>query len=409
MSESTGASRSESLRVGDVFECSIHALASGGEGVGRAPDGRIAFVPLSAPGDLLEVRLEKIHPRYVRAEIEHVLEPGSARVTPECEVFGSCGGCTWQHLDYALQCEAKRAIVEDALERVGHLEVPKPVPFTPSPSPYRYRARARLAVQGGLVGYRRRRSHTLAEARRCPVLTGSLEEELRALAAASPADGEWEIAVGVLGGGAHGPGASGPALELEVAGDRLRVSGGVFFQAHAGLQGALVEAVSRAVGQGALAVELFAGAGFFTLSLARSFARVVAVEEDPAAVADLEHNVARAGLLGVQAIRARVEEALAGDALRAERPDAVLLDPPRAGLAPGDVARIAELGAPRVVYLSCDPATLARDLAGLATFGYALAEVRAFDLFPQTPHVEVLACLVASERPTGRLDPSPGP
>ncbi len=393
MSGSAGAPWSESPRVGDRFECSIHALSAGGEGVGRAPDGRVVFVPLSAPGDRLEVRLEKIHPRYVRAEIEQILAPGAARVTPECEVFGACGGCTWQHLDYALQCEAKRAIVEDALERVGHLGFPGPVELRPSPSPYRYRARARLAVQGGLVGYRRRRSHTLAEARRCPVLTGSLEEELNALAASSPADGEWEIAVGVFGGGAHGPSARGPAIELEVAGDRLRISAGVFFQAHAGLHGELVASVARAAGQGELALELFAGAGFFTLSLARSFGRVVAVEADAAAVADLQHNVNRAGLLGVQAICARVEEALSAAAIRSERPDVVVLDPPRSGLAPGDVARIAELAAPRVVYLSCDPATLARDLAGLATLGYVLEQVQAFDLFPQTPHVEVLASM----------------
>jgi tRNA/tmRNA/rRNA uracil-C5-methylase (TrmA/RlmC/RlmD family) len=381
-------------RAGDVVELRIDALAAGGDGVGRAPDGRVIFVPLTAPGDRVRARLETVHPRHARAELERVLEPGPARVTPPCHVFGECGGCSWQHVDYAVQCDAKRAIVEDALRRVGRLALPAPVMLRPSPTPYAYRARARVMVAAGEVGYRRRRSHTLCAVRRCPVLTASAEAQLHALAdALPPRDGEWELASGARGARAHAVGSPGPAIELDVGAAPLRISAGVFFQANPALHAALIASVARAAGTGSLALELYAGAGFFTLDLARAFERVIAVEADPAAVGDLRHNLARARCSGVEVVHERAEVVLAGERLRGIRPDVVVLDPPRTGLARGAADHLCAQAPARIVYLSCDPATLARDLAALVAGGFALEAVEAFDLFPHTPHVEVLASL----------------
>jgi 23S rRNA (uracil1939-C5)-methyltransferase len=166
----------------------------------------------------------------------------------------------------------------------------------------------------------------------------------------------------------------------------------VFFQANPALHAALVESVVGAAGRGALALELHAGCGFFTLALARAFERVITVEADAAAVADLRHNLARAGLAGVEIVRERVEQALAGR-LAGIRPDAVVLDPPRTGLPRGAAAQICALAPGRIAYLSCDPATLARDLAALVAGGFELEGAEVFDLFPHTPHVEVLARL----------------
>ncbi len=389
------ASERSGLAVGDVVELRVDALAAGGDGVGRAPDGRVVFVALAAPGDRVEARIDAVHRRHARGEVVRVIEPGASRVAPRCPAFGVCGGCAWQHVDYAAQCEAKRAIVEDALRRVGHLEPPAPVALRPSPSAYAYRARARVAVAGGEVGYRRRRSHALCAVRRCPVLLPSLEAELAALADAAPAaDGEWEIAAGARGRRRHPVGAAGDAIEWRVDGEPLRVSAGVFFQANPELHGALLDAVAAAAGRGARAVELHAGAGFLTLRLAAAFERVTAVESDPAAAADLRHNLARAGRDAVEVVHARAERWLEAPPADAAAPDALVLDPPRSGLAPGAAERIAALGPARIAYLSCDPATLARDLAALVASGYALAGVEAFDLFPQTPHVEVLARLL---------------
>ena len=382
------------MGVGEVLQLRIDALAGSGDGVGRSAEGRVVFVPFTAPGDRVRARIAELHPRYARAELEELLEPSASRVAPPCPVFGTCGGCSWQHVDYATQCQAKRRIAEDALRRVGKLTLPGPIALHPSPQPYAYRARARVAVEARRVGYRRRNSRELCAVSTCPILCAPADAQLRALADAPPArDGEWEIAAGEEGSArANAVGAAGPELELAVGGDRLRVSAGVFFQGNPALHDALVEAVGRAAGRGALALELHAGCGFFTLALARAFERVIAVESDVDAAADLRHNLARAGLANVEVVPARIESALGG-ALAAIRPDAVVLDPPRTGLPRGAADRLCALAPARVAYLSCDPATLARDLAALVAGGFVLEGVEAFDLFPQTPHVEVLAQL----------------
>ena len=380
--------------IPELVEVVIDALAAGGDGVGRTADGRVVFVPLTAPGDRVRVRIAETHPRYARAELEEIVTPSPVRVAPPCEVYGECGGCSWQHVDYATQCEAKRRIAEDALVRVGKLALPGPLALHPSPVPYAYRARARVAVEAGRVGYRRRNSRALCAVRSCPILCAPADAALRALVAAPPTrDGEWELASAGKAARAHAVGEPAHALELAVAGARLRVSAGGFFQANPALHDALVAAVTSAAGAGALALELHAGCGFFTLALARAFARVIAVEADRAAVADLRHNLARAQLRNIQVLTERVETALAGPQLVALRPDAIVLDPPRTGLPRGAAARIGALAPARIAYLSCDPATLARDLAALVAGGYRLTGVEAFDLFPQTPHVEVLARL----------------
>jgi 23S rRNA (uracil1939-C5)-methyltransferase len=379
-------------------ELRIESLAAGGDGVGHLPDGRIVFVPFTAPGDRVRVRLVESRARFARARVDDLLEAGPARATPVCPVFGSCGGCAWQHVAYAAQLEAKRSILVEALRRIGGLREPGPIQIVPSPSEYAYRARARVRVEAGRVGYLRRRSHALCPVRRCPVLVPELEERLRELAADPPAqDGEWELASGAAGVRAA-PVASerAPRIELEVGGRRIGVSSGVFAQSNALLLEELAARVGAAAGSGRLAVELFAGAGFLTVGLAQRFDRVVAVEGDPAAVRDLHANLAGAGSTRVEVVGESVERALAR--LAGLRPDALVLDPPRSGLPRGAAAEVAAVEPSRIVYLACDPATLARDLAELCARGYALHAALGIDLFPQTPHLEALATL---ERESG--------
>jgi 23S rRNA (uracil1939-C5)-methyltransferase len=373
----------------------IDELAAGGDGVGRAADGRVVFVPFTAPGDRVRVRVERAHRRFLHARALELLEPSPLRTDPACAVFGSCGGCAWQHVDYEAQLEAKAKIARDAFARIGGLAAPEPVPITPSPAPYGYRSRARVLVQGGRVGFRRRRSHGLCPTGRCPVLAPLLQDELAELARRPPAnDGEWELACGEAEARANAlPARAGERLELSIGGERFGVSPGVFAQPNALLLASLGEAVLGAAGEGDLACDLFAGAGCFTLGLARRFARVSAVESSPAAAADLAANLRDAGLANVKLLSQRVEIALERGLLGDERPDAVVLDPPRTGLPPGSADALAQLAPRRIVYLSCDPATQARDVAQLVASGYAPPRLEAFDLFPQTPHVEVLAVL----------------
>lgn len=370
----------------------IDSLAAGGDGVGRAPDGRVVFVPFTAPGDRVRLRVVESRRTFLRARVEALLEPGASRTDPVCPAFGSCGGCAWQHVDMAAQLEAKARIVEDALRRIGALAFAEPIRITPSPVDYGYRARTRVLRRGGRTGYRRRRSNAIQPVSRCPVLTPALDASLHALAASEDAgDGEYELAAGAdaVRCAALGAAAVAPPIEIRVLGDRLRVSPGVFFQANAPLHDALAQAVLEAAGGGGHALEAFAGAGFFTLSLSRRFDRVTAVESDPAAAADLRHNLAHAGRDNVRVVAERLERAWSS----LPGADVLVLDPPRGGLPPDAAPRLAGLGARRIVYLSCDPATLARDCARLRQQGHVLRAVSAFDLFPHTPHVEALAVL----------------
>ena len=377
------------------IEVAIESLAAGGEGVAHDANGRVVFVPLAAPGDRLRVRVVEEHTRFARAEIEAVLEPGPARVAPRCPVFGSCGGCAWQHVDYAAQVEAKRTILRDALARIGGVAVPE-IEFVASPQPYGYRGRARVLAQHGEVGFRKRRSHEVCAITSCPLLVPPLDAALAEFAARAPAEeGEWELALGNDGAvrvaSLAGRTESGNRVVLRAAGESIEVSSGVFAQANALLLDALAQTVLDAAGQGSEALELFAGAGFFTLGLARRFARVVAVESDAAAAVDLAHNCERLG--NVRVVESRAETAL--DDPRALRlaPEVVVLDPPRGGIGVRATEQMARLGAQRIVHVSCDPATLARDLGVLARKRWSLVRVIGFDLFPQTPHVEAVAVL----------------
>jgi 23S rRNA (uracil1939-C5)-methyltransferase len=375
--------------------------------VGHLPDGRVVFVPFTAPGDRVRVRVVDVRARFARARVEELLEAGPARALPVCPAFGSCGGCAWQHVDYAAQLEAKRSILLEALRRIGGIREPGPVRVVPSPSEYAYRGRARVRVEAGRVGYLRRRSHALCPVTRCPVLVPPLEDRLRELAAHPPAqDGEWELACGA-GGVRAAPLASegAPRTLLEVAGRRIGVSSGVFAQSNALLLDRLAALVWEAAGSGAVAVELFAGAGFLTAGLAQRFERVVAVEGDPAAVDDLRANLAGAGPGRVEVRGESVELALGK--LAGLRPDALVLDPPRSGLPRGAAVGLAAVEAARIAYLACDPATLARDLAELCGRGYRLRAVLGIDLFPQTPHLEALAALEREGPGSGRATRRP--
>jgi 23S rRNA (uracil1939-C5)-methyltransferase len=380
------------------FAVTIESLAAGGAGVSHAPDGRVVFVAASAPGDRVWVRVLEEHPKWLRAEIETLEAPGPGRIEPRCPLVGRCGGCAWQHLDYATQLSAKAEILRDALVRIGGLELPGEVEVVPSP-PFGYRGRARVGVARGVVGFRRLRSHTLEPAAGCPVLVPELESALAALAAAPPVrDGEIELCAGEQGRvRAWGPGGllHGEAqLAIDAGSARVFVSPGVFFQGNARLRGKLLAGVLEAAGKGARALELCAGAGFFSFGLAERFREVLAVESSPSAVRDLRRNIAANAVQNIRVECAPLEGFLAGAGAREYAPDAVVVDPPRTGLGAALAKNLAAAtGAARVVYVSCEPATLARDLAVLAAEGLRLVSLRGYDLFPQTAHVEAIAVL----------------
>lgn len=395
----------------------ILRIAAGGDGVGRLDDGRTVFIPRTAPGDLVEPSDVRLHARFARARLGRLLEPGPDRITPACPhyVADQCGGCQLQHLSDPAQQAARRAIVGDALRRIARLDLPDP-PLEPASSSWGYRTRVTLAVDGrGRTGFHPLgRPEVSFELTACPVAVPELNrlwESLRArrdrwpsglrqvglrreregrlhvilAAAARPdpgilgddTDGAvvclwWATGEGVLRpvGPCAGTEAF-PAAAFEqvhpAMGDRVR--------AHAIAQlGPL---------QGRHVWDLYAGIGEATAALARSGATVESVELDPGAVLLAERRGPGAG---VRRYTGRVEDWVG----RLDPPASVYCNPPRGGLGPDVTSRLAAAAAGTIVYVSCDPATLARDLVPLTRAGYRVGTVAAFDLFPQTAHVETV-------------------
>lgn len=383
-------------RVGDQVEIGIEKLVAGGDGLGRT-DGLAVFVPFAAPGDRLRVRITERRGGFARARIVAVLRPGPGRIAPRCRHFGECGGCRLQHVDPAAQAAAKGEIVREALRRLGGIRWDAEIPVRTGP-PYGWRSRGELRRKAGRLGQLREGSHDFVAVDECPLLVPRAESLLEELAAGP--DGTVRFAVGDDGEVASDPTAR---VTRRVHGFAFEFGAGDFFQGNRSLVGDLVREVEDGR-KGGLAVDLYAGVGLFTLPLARSFREVVAVEGS-AAAAQGEANARANGVGNVRFVHRSVNAWLSSH--EGPVPDLVVLDPPRTGAGPEVVARLASLAPVEMVYVSCDPATLARDLRGLVGAGYRVVSVVALDMFPQTAHVETVVGLTAhSTSETSRSQPS---
>ncbi|HEV3470129.1 MAG TPA: class I SAM-dependent RNA methyltransferase [Pyrinomonadaceae bacterium] len=391
----------EGPREGAALEVTVERILPGGVGLAHA-EGRTVLVGLSAPGDRLRVRVERARGKTLFASLVEVLSPSPARVEPPCPYFGRCGGCDFQQLAYEAQLAAKAEIIRDSLRRVGHVEPPADLSVTPSPAEWRYRSRARWQYDArrGALGYYERGTHRVCDVAECPVAAPAVQERLARLREAAredrlPADAHEFEAVEGDAGVALRP-ALGEEDEREqsrvVGGERYRFDAGCFFQInHALLEPLVAAGIGDAAGETAL--DLYCGVGLFTLPLARRFARVTGVEGNPAAAAYARRNLSDAGLPNATVETAPVGDWLSARAAQLPRPDLLLLDPPRAGAEPETVRAILSIRPARVSYVSCDPATLARDLHALTAGGYQISSLRAFDMFPQTHHVETVVHL----------------
>ncbi len=403
--------------------------------------GKAVFVPFTLPGELVEASVASDRRSYMTATLDAVLEPGATRVAPGCDYYARCGGCHYQHADYATQLAMKRGILLETLER-AHVPVPAETRVL-SGEPWAYRNRIRLHISRpphAALCYREAASHRDLPVTHCPVAAPVLQQSIAAfnqLLVEKPAlaqelseveyfttADESTLLVALFtqqrrnseGLPQHIADALRPTLPM-LAGVRCffldpktrrtqptagwgetaldytagslcyRVSSGAFFQVNRYLIPVLLEEVI-ARRQGGIAWDLYAGVGLFAQALAQSFEQVIAVESAPASSADLARNLHGSG-----------RRHIAMDTLRflksppIQRPDLVVVDPPRAGLGAEVCQRLADIGPRQIVYVSCDPSTLARDLRTLQPSGYRPVALTLIDLFPQTFHLETVATL----------------
>jgi 23S rRNA (uracil1939-C5)-methyltransferase len=402
----------------EQIELRLTGQAYLGRAFGRDDQGRMVFVPFAQAGERVRVQLVETHKRWALGRLQEVLDPASERVEPRCRHFADCGGCHYQHLPYAEQCRVKAQIVRDQLERIGGFERPPVREIVPSASPWFTRNRLQYSLTpAGKLGFKASMSDRVVEIQECylpdpdlshlwPRLDLESVPGLRRVALRSGREGELlvvlhadrgpevevelDLPASVVWLGPEGPTvlAGDGHLIHEVLGRPFLVSAGSFFQVHTALAEDLVQQAMRAleIQPGDRVYDLYAGVGLFSAFMAELGAHVYAIEESASAVADFEANLDE--FEQVELYHATVEQAL--PALPGD-PDAILVDPPRAGLGREVVEAITRHGPKRLVYVSCDPSTLARDSKWLAAKGYRLDHVTPFDFFPQTFHIETLS------------------
>jgi 23S rRNA (uracil1939-C5)-methyltransferase len=399
-------------------------MAHGGPAMGRY-QGKVFFVPYALPGETVGVEVETSKRGWARARLTEVIEPSPERTAPACPHFGpdACGGCQWQHIHYPAQLHYKADVVRDQLARLGGLN---DVPVRPARAvgePWGYRNHVQLHSSPHGLGYVSADGKRVVPIDTCPImhpliaeLFSELEIEIENLERLSLRVGDntghqlvifettddepFELMVDrpvscvlVLGDGTSVTLVGNDYLFERVAGHQYRVSAGSFFQVHTDGAEALLETVADYLSPRPhqTLLDLYSGVGLFSIALATQVARVIAVEADPAAAADAHFNIVAAGLDNVQVINHDVAHGLTN---LHEPIHSVIVDPPRSGCGPDVIRRLVSLRPERLVYVACDPATLARDARIIANSGYSLDEVQPLDLFPQTYHIESVALFV---------------
>jgi tRNA/tmRNA/rRNA uracil-C5-methylase (TrmA/RlmC/RlmD family) len=372
-----------SLKIGDKIILTIHDLAFGGEGVGRVDDF-VVFIPFVITGETVEAEITEVKKNFARAKLLRVVTPAPERVTPECKYFGACGGCQYQHLDYAAQLRVKQKQIADLFERVGKISRAVVAPVIPCPVPYGYRNRIMIRSQWNgpakklEIGFIRTDNKFVEDITECKIAEPALNEQ-------------------ILHVRAHPPPKGGIKVVLRVQPENWEVPPDSFFQNNFFLLPKLVATVREflAAGGARHLIDLYCGVGFFGIEAAAVVDSFVGVEYDKLAIAAARKNAAAREIHNGEFIAAQVANILP-ELLKKFSPEktAVILDPPRKGCWPETLELLRQHRPAQVIYVSCHPATMARDLNIMCADGvFELARVQPLDMFPQTQHVECVADL----------------
>ena len=387
--------------IAERIELEVGTVAPGGHFIAHAPDGRVVFVRHALPGERVVAEITEEQKGFLRADAVEVLRAAPDRVAAPCPYVGRCGGCDFQHVDPEAQRALKGAVLVEQLRRLGRMEDPPPVRVEPLPGGMTgWRTRVRYTVdaagRAGLLAYR---SHEVVPVERCLIATPSIQGA--GVTGREWPDDDWVEVVSPAGGELTVVGStgviSGPDEVTERVGGRayqLEPTG--FWQVHPEVAGILADVVKKMAScrTSDRVWDLYSGAGLFAAALAPDVAAVTLVEADRRGVAAARRSLA--DLPNVHIEQSTVERFVARKGL--PRADVVVLDPPRSGVGARVLRALAAIGPRSIVYVSCDPAAFGRDVAILGELGWRLSELRAFDAFPMTHHVESVA-LFAADRP----------
>ncbi len=347
--------RSVELQIGDV--------AFGGKGVAR-DDGKAVFIPFTIEGERITAKIVREKKQFAEGELIELLDPSPHRVVPECPYFGRCGGCVYQHVSYEHQLELKAKQVEQAMRRIGRLAEPPMRPIIPSPLPYGYRNRITVHAQDGVVGFYRADVHELMDIQRCPIAAPAVNEALTQLRAGRVRDGHYTLR-------AH----PGPR---------------VFAQTHDGVAEALAALIAGILPtEGKLLIDAFCGAGFFAKRLARQFERVVGIDWDHFAIEAAQKDAGANEAYVAGDVTTELRWLLEQSDLTSA---ALIVDPPAIGLSAEMRRAILDSPPHTMIYVSCNPPTLARDLGELQE-RFGVVSITPLDMFPQTAEIEAVAHL----------------
>ena len=392
----------QAVEIGALLRVRLQGWGRLGEALAQHEDVPL-FVFGGIDGEDVEVEVVRRHRRYLAARVVRVLEPSPHRIEPPCPHFGACTGCQWQHITEEHQRELKRLAVVDALERIGGLDDAPVADIIPAPVPFGYRNHARFTVgPQGALGYVNRESRRFVSIDRCMLMDEAINTTLDQLQGNCADTTQLSVRYGTgTGDVLVQPTLRNPDVPIatgqkhfreRMGGHVFRVGSPSFFQVNTPQAERMVDLIREELELAGdeLVADVYAGVGTFAVLLAPHCGHVIAIEESSAAMDDAEVNCE--GIPNLELLRARAEDALA----EMERcPDAIVLDPPRAGCAPSMLESLVRLRPKKIVYVSCDPSTLARDLKVLCAGGFQLRKVQPIDMFPQTHHVECVATLVA--------------
>jgi len=402
--------------IGERLEVTVDSVAFGGSGICRFQD-LVIFIPFAIDEDRVEIEITEVRRSYAKARICRILKPSPFRTVPVCTHYERCGGCQYQHIAYAHQLEIKRHQVVEAFERIGKTQDPPVREVIPSPMPYTYRGKAEFHLKftpgrGPLIGYKEAADSRVIPVSRCEIVDESINQSLvvlRQKLKACPSSGrrgrnreERVVLWSEIGNTAVDPDTSSVRknrVMRQVKGKILRVPAQGFFQANTALVDTMVDQVVRACALSGeqTVLDAYCGSGLFSLFLAPHALQLFGVDSDEEAIRCAGENLQEEGLSNSELFAGDVAEILQNIFLEKHQSvNVVVLDPPRIGCSPDVLEGLRRLNPDRIVYISCNPATQARDIRHLLDGGYILKELQPLDMFPQTKHIEVIGLLERS-------------